>query len=168
LARRLLPVLVVAAVLLVSGCGNTTTMVTGANGQVTTQTHIPFAKTKFLLHAGLAFGTFHHWIYEPLKAGDFRHPLQHKVAVVKAALAAAFVIHELKIARTDAQASPLLSKLFSPLTALAATLAAVVASLKHGNPDVSSISSANGAIGTIKSASSSAGANITEKTAPIP
>ncbi|MDQ6806957.1 MAG: hypothetical protein M3065_18810 [Actinomycetota bacterium] len=154
--------LLIAAVLVVSGCGNKTTTVTGANGQVTTQTHIPFAKTKFLLHAGLAFGAFHRYIYKPLKAGEFAHPLSHKAAIAKAAVAAAFVIHELKIARMDAQASPVLSKLFSPLTALAGSLAAVGTSLKNNTPDVSSIGSVNSAIDGIKSTASSAGATIKE------
>ncbi|MDQ6775480.1 MAG: hypothetical protein M3071_04480 [Actinomycetota bacterium] len=165
---RLLPVLLVAAVLLVAGCGNSTTTVTGSNGQATTQTHIAFAKTKFLLHAGLAFGAFHHYIYEPLKAGAFAHPLSHKLALAKAALAAAFVIHELKIARMDAQASPLLSKLFSPLTAVAGSLVAVGASLKSDIANSSAIQSVNGAIDGIKSTASSAGAAITETTPPLP
>lgn len=162
MTRRLLPLLVVSAVLVLAGCGNKTTTTTGANGQVTTHTTVHFAKTKFLLHAGLAFGTFHRYIYTPLKAGDFSHPLQHKAAVVKAAAAGAFVYHEVKLALTDAQGSAILSKVVSPLTALGATLAGVVASLKSGHPSLSGITSANGAISSIKSAASSSGANITE------
>jgi hypothetical protein len=162
LIRRFLPLLVVAAVLVVAGCGSKTITTTAANGQVSTHTTVHFAKTKFLLHAGLAFGTFHRYIYAPLKAGDFSHPLQHKAVVAKAALAGAFVYHEVKLALTDAQGSAILSKVVSPLTALGATLAAVVLALKHGHPNLSGISSANGAISSIKSSSSSAGANITE------
>ena len=56
-----------------------------------------------MLHAGLAFGAFHRWIYKPAKAGDLSHPLEHKLTTVKAALAAAFVYHELKLALADAQ-----------------------------------------------------------------
>ena len=165
--RRILPVVLVAA-LVGAGCGNTTTTVTGANGRVTTQTHIPFAKTKFLIHAGLAFGAFHRYIYKPLKAGEFAHPLSHKLAIAKAALAAAFVIHELRIARMDARASPLLSKLFSPLTALAGTLAAVGANLKSKIVNSPAINSVNGTIDSIKSTASSAGAPITETSPTLP
>jgi hypothetical protein len=30
---------------------------------------VNFDKTKFVLHAGLGFGAFHHFIYAPYKAG---------------------------------------------------------------------------------------------------
>jgi hypothetical protein len=30
-----------------------------------------FAKTKFVLHAGLAFGAFHRYLYKPYQAGTF-------------------------------------------------------------------------------------------------
>jgi hypothetical protein len=57
------------------------------------------AKTKFVFHAGLAFGAFHHVIYGPFKAENFTHPLSHKAAVANAALAAKFVYHELETRR---------------------------------------------------------------------
>ena len=34
------------------------------------------------LHAGLAFGAFHRWIYKPAKAGELSHPLEHKFTTV--------------------------------------------------------------------------------------
>lgn len=33
---------------------------------------VPFDKTKFVLHAGLAFGAFHRFIYAPYKANTRR------------------------------------------------------------------------------------------------
>jgi len=42
----------------------------------------------------------------------------HKLAIVKAGAAVQFVYHEVKLALIDAQSSPLLSKLISPLTGL--------------------------------------------------
>ena len=96
---------VVLVVLVAAGCGG--------SGK------IHFATTKFVLHAGLAFGAFHHFIYKPLQAGDFKHPLQHKATLVKAGLAAVFAAHELKIAYKDAKASKPLSKLAGSLDALA-------------------------------------------------
>ena len=88
-----------------------------SGGGVTSTVH--FAKTKFLLHAGLAFGAFHRYIYKPFRAGVFSHPFLHKLWLIKAGLAALFIRHELRLAATDVRASPLLRKLFSPLTAVA-------------------------------------------------
>jgi len=41
------------------------------------QPHVHLAKTKFVLHAGLAFGAFHRYIYEPFRSGAFTSPLHH-------------------------------------------------------------------------------------------
>ncbi|MGA2013803.1 MAG: hypothetical protein ABSH51_25180 [Solirubrobacteraceae bacterium] len=41
-------------------------------------------------------------MYGPLKAGDFSHPLLHKLTVVKAGVAGLYVYHELKLALGDA------------------------------------------------------------------
>lgn len=84
----------------------------GAAG--TKDRHVHFARTKFLLHAGLAFGAFHRYIYKPFLSGGFTPPLRHKLAIVKAGAAALFAYHEIKIALIDAQSSALLSKLVSP------------------------------------------------------
>ena len=85
-----------------------------------------------MLHAGLAFGAFHHWIYKPAKAGELSHPLEHKLTTVKAALASAFVYHELKLALADAQADPTLSKLVAPITDLENKLHGLAGSVKSG------------------------------------
>src|SRR5437879_4112962 len=54
-----------------------------------------FAKTKFVFHAGLAFGAFHRYIYKPFRNGAFGRPFSHKLALIKAAVASLFVYHEL-------------------------------------------------------------------------
>lgn len=164
---RALTAMLVVLALLFAGCGSKSSSSTGASGGGAVQATAPaktihFAKTKFLLHAGLAFGAFHRYLYKPFKAGAFSHPLQHKLALLKAAAAALFVVHEVRIAREDAQASALLRKLFSPLTALAATVTGLAAGLKGGHADAATITSANGAVDSIKTAASSAGAPITE------
>jgi hypothetical protein len=159
------------ALTLAVGCGSKSSPTTSsANGaSVTTVPHktIHFAKTKFLLHAGLAFGAFHRYVYKPFKAGAFSHPLQHKLALVKAGAAALFVVHEVKKAREDAQASALLRKFFSPLGALAATVTGLAASLKGGHADAASLGSANSAIDAIKSSASAAGVPVTEHAPPV-
>src|ERR1700738_4387467 len=105
---------------LVAGCGkSTTTSNAGPTvpGVTTTGTAlvcpatetINLAKTKFVLHAGLAGGAFYHWIFQPWRHGDF-HGFHRLGTIVKAALAAAFVVHEINQARTDAHADPALCK----------------------------------------------------------
>ena len=121
-----------------------------------------------MLHAGLAFGAFHRWIYKPLKAGELRHPLQNKLTSLKAALAAAFVYHELKLALADAQADPTLSKLVAPITALQDRFKGLPDQVKSGTASPSSATDLDGAISSIKNQASSAGQTITEQTPATP
>jgi hypothetical protein len=158
-SRRVALVLTVAAALAVSGCGSKSSS-SAANGGATPTSQISHAKTKFVFHAGLAFGAFHHWIYEPAKAGDFSHPFLHKLTVIKAGLAGLFVYHELKLALADARADPTLSKLVAPLTALDNKLHNLAASIRGGHPDASAITQTNGSIGSISSQASQAGQSI--------
>jgi hypothetical protein len=166
--RVLAALLLVLTLAFATACGSKSSNSSGAAGggavaQTTTAPqHIRFAKTKFVLHAGLAFGAFHRYIYKPFKAGVFSHPLQHKLELVKAAAAAAFVVHELRIAKEDAQSSALLRKLFSPLTALAATVTGLAAGAKAGHADPAALGSANSAIESIKQGASSAGVHVGE------
>ena len=55
---RVITLLLLVGALGLTGCGTKTVTNTGANGQSTTQTvpNVHFAKTKFVLHMGLAFG----------------------------------------------------------------------------------------------------------------
>jgi hypothetical protein len=171
--RRVLPLLLVAA-LVVAGCGskssgNGSSGSPGAPAVSNTTPKVNFAKTKFLLHAGLAFGVFHRWIYKPFKAGDFSHPLRHKIAVLKGLLAAAFVYHEVKLARDDARHSKLLSKVVLPLAGVAsAALLIKSALIHHRPPDSGTVNSAESSISTAKAESSAAGQPITETTQGAP
>lgn len=163
--RRAAMVLIVVAALAVAGCGSKSssgTTQTGASTSGTTGTAgntntISHAKTKFVFHAGLAFGAFHHWIYLPAKAGDFKHPFLHKLTVIKAGLAGLFVYHELKLALQDARADPTLSKLVSPITALDNKMHSVADSIKGGHPDVSAITQSNSSISSLGQLASKAG-----------
>jgi hypothetical protein len=170
--RLLIGALLIALALGVVACGSSSSSSTGtssagAAGSSTTTT-ISHTKTKFALHAGLAFGAFHRWIYKPLKAGDFSHPLSHKLTTIKAALAAAFVYHELKLALADAQADPTLSHLVAPITALQDKIRGTGSSLKSGSADTSQIEDLNSSIGSITGQAKSAGQTITEQTPSSP
>jgi hypothetical protein len=146
-----------------SACGSSSsTSSTSGSTQGTTS----FAKTKFVLHAGLAFGAFHHFIYKPYKAGKLTSGglLNHKLALVKAGLAGAFAYHEVKLALEDAKSSPLLSRLLSPLTALSNRFQALGTQLKGGTLDASAIEGVNTQAGVTSAAAKAAGQPITEAT----
>jgi hypothetical protein len=161
--RRLLPLLLVGVIAL-AGCGSShsSTPAGSAGGNPAPAVH--FAKTKFLLHAGLAFGVFHRYIYKPFKAGTLSHPLLHKLTFLKAAAAALFVIHEVKLARTDAQASKLLSKVILPLTAVGSAVALARLALLKGKAPAGPVNYANSSAAAASAASSAAGQPITETT----
>jgi hypothetical protein len=162
-----LAVALVALALLLAGCGSTSGSPSSSGAASSPPTpHVHFAKTKFVLHAGLAFGAFHRYLYKPLRAGAFAKPLSHKAALVKAALATAFIIHELKIAYIDAQSSPLLRKLVSPLTTLRAKVTGWVAGLKAGRYDSAQITSAQGDVASIASQAAGSGASVRDL--PVP
>ncbi len=164
--RLLALIVALAVVLAAAGCGSSSSTSGGTSSASTGTVH--FAKTKFLLHSGLAFGAFHRYIYKPYKAGGFSPPSSHKAALVKAGLAALFAYHETKLALTDARSSPLLSKLLSPLLALQNRLGAMGSRLKSGSLDSADINAANGDATSLSSQSAAAGAPIKDRSAPIP
>ncbi|HWD66237.1 MAG TPA: hypothetical protein VG405_13805 [Solirubrobacteraceae bacterium] len=152
-----------AVTLLAAGCGTKQVTVTGANGQATTATvkNIHFANTKFVLHMGLAFGAFHRYIYKPLKYGELRSGAPHRIATLaKAALAGAFIVHELRIAREDALSSNQLRPLLVKLDNEESRIEALVPGLKHGSASASAINGAAGATNALGSQSSGLGARI--------
>ncbi len=76
-ARRHLPGIVAAAAIVLAlalaGCGSSASSSASTSTSTspgTASSSVALAKTKFVLHAGLAFGAFHHFIYSPLKAAS--------------------------------------------------------------------------------------------------
>ncbi len=153
-----------------AGCGSSSSSSTAsgtASGTTSTQPTTHLAKTKFVLHAGLAFGAFHRYIYKPYKEGKFSGGLlHHKLLTLKAALAATFAYHEIKLALNDARSSRILSTLLAPLLALQTKLSGLGASLRHGNADSAAIQSANSDASTIRSESASRGQPIQDQPTP--
>lgn len=121
-----------------------------------------FAKTKFVLHSGLAFGAFHRYIYKPLRAGQFHSGSHGRFsAFVKAGLAALFVKHEVRLAYEDAKANPTLCKVIAvPLQAVGNKISAAVTALKGG--DSSGIGSLEQSVQDAKSKAASNGTAIVE------
>jgi hypothetical protein len=175
--QRLLAIsLVVLTALVGAGCGSKGSTAS-SSGTPAAQTTTPaatgttptthFAKTKFVLHAGLAFGAFHRYIYKPFKTGRFSGGLlHHKLATVKAALAAAFAYHEVKLALNDARSSKILSTALAPLLALQTKLGSLTGKLKHGSADAATIQSAQSDTGTIGAAGARAGQPIADQPTP--
>ena len=157
--------LAIVLVLALAGCGSSSSGSSGSGANSASSSSssagtIHLAKTKFVLHAGLAFGAFHRYIYKPLRAGAFSHPFSHKLTIVKAGLAALFIRHELSLALSDARASPTLSRLVAPITGLENRINA----LRRGTPNASAVTQDNSQVGSIEQAASGAGQPISEQT----
>lgn len=134
-----------------------------ANGCATSNA-IGLAKTKFALHAGLTFGTFHRYLYKPFKAGSFSSGAKGRVAaLVKAGVTALFDAHEIRVATEDVKANPTLCRVIAaPLRELASTLDGVGSRIKGG--DTSGLDQANTQAAAITARSSMNGQPITETT----
>jgi hypothetical protein len=164
-AIPLVILLLVLAALGAAGCGSSTKTVseTAANGNVTTQTvpNVHFAKTKFVIHLGLAFGAFHRYIYKPLRAGAFKPGAPGRVkAILKAGAAALFAVHELKVAHEDALSDSHLRPLANKVDALFGKLGGLGTALKGGSLNPADILGSAGAIDALGAASSGAGVGI--------
>ncbi len=163
MSRRTLILLSCIACLAVAGCGSKSSTSPSGSTAPATSTTVHFAKTKFVFHAGLAFGAFHHFIYKPIKAGDLSHPLLHKLTIVKMGLAGLFVYHEVKLAAQDVKGSKILSTLFAPLTALADKIKALGAAVGAGHATASGAAdTVNSDVSSIESTAASKGQSIGE------
>ena len=156
-----------SALLAVLACAVTLSFAGGASAAIAHSpsarpaavSHTSFANTRFVIHAVLAFGAFKHFIYDPWKAGDFHHLFSHKIALAKAALAAVFCYHEIKLAASYVKDSKILSALFSPVTALASKLSALKSQLTSGN--YNALSGIQNEIGSVSSLASHKGQTVT-------
>ena len=155
----------------IAGCGSSSssssasvasTSSSGASTVSASSAAKSLATAKFVLHAGLAFGAFHHWIYGPIKAGALRNPGSHKLALAKAGLAALFVYHELKLSADNAKSSKLLAPLVAPLTAAGDKLKSLKTSITNGSASASEIDGINSELGEIKSKAAASGQSIQE------
>lgn len=125
-----------------------------------------FAKTKFVLHAGLAFGAFHRYLYKPYKAGTFKKGAKGRlVAFGKGGLAALFIKREIRLASEDVQANPTLCKaIAAPLAKIGNTVQAAFNKAKNG--DGSGLDSVNSAITSVTGLSKKDGVDIKEDDNP--
>ncbi len=169
--RRPLAILLTltAVALPLAACGSKTVTTTGANGQVTTRKvpNVHFAKTKFVLHTGLAIGAFHRYIYKPAKAGTFKSGANGRIrAFAKAGAAGLFIVHELKEAHKDALSDDRLRPLADKVANLGTSLGGLGSSLKGGSFNPAQLASGASAVSALTSASSGVGASIKELAPP--
>lgn len=172
-----MPKLLLSAVLALAflvGCGGDktkTVTVTNSDGSKITREvpDVKFAKTKFVLHAGLAFGAFRRYIYKPYQAGGFKKTApKRKRTIVKAALAGAFAVRELKLARraalSDDKLRPVADAMAKPLD----QLGNLTSLFQGGSFNPAAILGTSGALGALGKAASGAGATIKDRSAPLP
>ncbi|NMH95734.1 hypothetical protein [Pseudonocardia acidicola] len=125
---------------------------------------VSFDKTKFVLHAGLAFGAFHHFIYTPYKNGSFAAGAHGRTAaLVKAGLAGAFTVHELNIAKQDAESDPHLCKLVAPFDEASAGLSGLAAKIKDGTAGPQDLDKVNGQVTTLQQGSAANGVPVPDQ-----
>lgn len=137
-----------------------------ASSDCPTSNTTSFAKTKFVLHSGLAFGAFHRYLYKPYRAGTFSKGADGRVsAFVKGGVAALFIKREVRLASEDVKANPTLCKaIAAPLAKIGDTVQDAFDKVKGG--DASGVDSVNSAISSITSSSSKNGVDITEDDNP--
>jgi len=125
-----------------------------------------FAKSRFVLHTGEAFGAFHRYLYKPYQAGSFRKGTPGRLkAFLKAGAAALFIKRQVRLATEDVKANPTLCKaVAAPLGKVGDTISGAVSKLKGG--DASGITDANTSIDGIKSSSASNGVAVKEDPNP--
>ncbi|MEO7195385.1 MAG: hypothetical protein ABIZ05_11270 [Pseudonocardiaceae bacterium] len=153
-----------ALTMVLVGCGPGTTSTAPASSapsaagcpQVQTGS---FDKTKFVLHAGLGFGAFHHFIYKPFKAGEFTSGSRGRLGrLIRAGLATAFTVHELRLAKQDAEANPTLCRdIAAPLEAAAAKLEGLSGPIRSGQASGSDLDQVNTSVDQAQHGSSQAG-----------
>lgn len=158
---------------LLAGCGDKTKTVTdtGSDGQATVKTvaDVKAAKTKFVLHMGLAYGAFRRYIQKPYQSGAFKQGApKRKRTIVKAGLAAAFAYHELKSARRAAESSDVLRRrMLNPFDKVLSQMDKAVADLKSGKVP-GDLGSLIGGLGGLKGIASDSGFGFKEIQKAVP
>ncbi|MEU9889278.1 hypothetical protein [Sphaerisporangium sp. NPDC051011] len=126
----------------------------------------PFAKTRFALHAGLALGAFHRYIYKPLRAGGFKEGAEkRKRTFVKAAIAGAFALHELRVAKGFAAANPTLCK---AVEGVSSKFQSLTDKLKGGTATERDLDASKSSMDGLQSDASKTGFHFKEQNVTIP
>ncbi|GAC1567760.1 MAG: hypothetical protein NVS2B3_07670 [Vulcanimicrobiaceae bacterium] len=128
-------------------------------------------KTRFAAHLGVAYFAFHHFVLGPVQKGEFSNGAPHRVSsIVKGGAALLFAVHEVKVAQKIAHdsKSPLLHALDSKLVGLAASFAAVGATMKAGKFAPDDVKNLSTNADSVSADSAAAGQPIKDVPVPIP
>ncbi|HEY6795346.1 MAG TPA: hypothetical protein VI248_11765 [Kineosporiaceae bacterium] len=121
-------------------------------------------KARFALHAGLAAGAVHRYLWKPYQAGTFAAGAPgRRTAMVKAALAGAFAAHELKVAVGDIRGCPSAQRLVTTVEQTMGQAGALVPALRSGTADPATLGTLNGAVSSVESQARSAGIDVKEQ-----
>ena len=164
-------VLALVLAVAIAGCGSSSSSGSHNTGSAaprsasTAQVSVAARETSaFTTHAGLAFGTFYHFIYTPYRAGRFRTIFNDRAALAKATAVAGYVAAQVDQATAAVGANAALAKFAVPMKALDVGFRTALAKLKTGRFKMSEIETANLAISAIKGAAIQAGMPISEAT----
>ena len=128
-------------------------------------------KTRFVLHLGVAYFCFHHWVMAPYQAGAFAAGAPHRTStIVKGGIALLFAVHEVHVAQEIAAKSndPLLKKLNGEVVALSGSFLAIGQRLRAGHFNPSDISALEGQAKSLGSDASANGVNIKDVPIAVP
>jgi hypothetical protein len=145
----------------VSGTASTSSPASSPSGSLTPTGDCK--KVRFALHAGLGTGAVHRYLWKPFQDGTFKSGASgQRTAIVKAALAGAFALHEFKVALQDIKGCPGSQALVSTVQGAFDKATALAASLKSGKLDATALADINGRLTSIQSQAKAAGIDITE------
>jgi hypothetical protein len=123
-----------------------------------------FAKTRFVVNAGLAAGATYQWIVKPFRAGKFKKGADgRRLSLVKAGLAGVFTYNRLRAALDNAKADPTLSKAVAPLEEGIDKLKDLPKQLRKGDNTDDIVNNFDSLISDVKDAGKSAGAEVQDK-----
>ena len=171
--RRPLAVLVglCALALVLAGCGSrTASPPVGSSAPSTAECpqvqNKAFDKSRFVLHAGLGFGAFHHFIYRPFRSGEFTSGTPGRVRhLAEAGAATLFTVHELRLAKQDAEANPTLCKVVAaPLDSAAASLQRLRGPVGSGQVSGNDLDQVNSTLSQAQQGSAQAGTPVADQT----
>lgn len=123
-----------------------------------------FAKTRFVVNAGLAAGATYQWIVKPFRAGKFKKGADgRRLSLVKAGLAGVFTYNRLRAALDNAKGDPTLSKAVAPLEEGLEKLKDLPKQLRKGDNTDDIVNNFDSMISDVKDAGKSAGAEVQDK-----
>jgi hypothetical protein len=146
------------------GIAHSVSTTTATSSPTSSADRVKFAKARFVANVSLAAGAAYQWIYKPFKAGTFKSGAKGRTAaLVKGALAGAFIYNRLKAAMNDAKGDPLLSKIVAPLSKSVESLKNLPSKIRGGNATGADFNEYTNVVDSLKNAGSSQGLNVTNQ-----